>query len=105
MKRFTDINFWSMVILWIIFVVLIYFKGHMSVYDIKDFHGAYMAESYLKASTTSKLLFALVVVTMVFSTVKLLKKRKIATQILTLLIGSSWIAYYLYICKKVPYFF
>jgi hypothetical protein len=96
---------WGIILLWAAFGVLIWSGKHMSVHDIKDFHGAYIGESYLLASVMSRFLFGLVVVVMIFAVVHFLKKRKIVAQILAFLSGGGWIAFYMYICQKIPYFF
>jgi hypothetical protein len=94
-----------MILLWIVFGALIWSGKHMSVHDIKDFHGAYMGESYRVASIVSRFLFGSVVVVMMLALVYLIKNKKRPAQILALLLGGGWMVLYGYVCQQTPYFF
>ena len=94
-----------MQIVWVVFSLLVYFNLHLSVYDIKDFHGAFMGESYLVASGISQIVFGLTILIILFAIVNLIKNREKIAQLLALILAGFWIVFYTYVCSKTAYFF
>ena len=101
---------YSNILLWLIFAELIFIDKHRMVVDITDWHGQRMGESYLVASNFSMTLYAINIVLLILTILKignlLYQQKLMQTKIyfVNIFLAIAWIKLYNVVCIKEPFY-